>query len=118
MDGEIIMLNKKQSNHDTLSEIHQDLIEGIKNLRFIIKKVENEDSIDAFKSSYCKDCDKPCGRSNAEIYNCMMKKLDHAKKIQEQYEEMQYTKDYLEKDLDQLHKKLNECNKKMNAILK
>lgn len=101
-----------------MHEVIDDLGNWINNLQHIIHSVQNEDSIDSYESSYCENCDKPCGRSNAEIFNCMMKKMQHAQKVQSQYDSMHYTKDYLQEDLKDLKKGLEQCNDKINTLMK
>ena len=110
-------MDKKDAVEINLKEIKEDITNSLDHLREIIKSVKNEDSIDSYESSYCKDCDKQCGRSNAEIYSCMIDKLDQAQQVQQQYDTMQYTKDSLIYDLEKIEKTLTECNEKVATFI-
>jgi hypothetical protein len=57
-----------------LSTILKDLQHGIKDLHHIKKLVIDETEIISYEEKYCNQCKEPCGRSNAEIFNCMMTK--------------------------------------------
>jgi len=110
-------MDKKDTLEVNLKEIKDNITVSIHHLREIIKSVKNEDSIDSYESSYCTDCDNECGRSNAEIYNCMIEKLSQAQQVQEQYDNMQYTKDFLISDLEKIEKTLIDCDKKVTSFI-
>lgn len=101
-----------------ISSIKKDIIQTSEHLQRINQAVINEPEIISYEKSNCKQCKEPCGRSNAEIFKCMM-----AKRNQNQTEGItQYTKDYLERDLKdliiELDKKQQDLQKIMENIQK
>lgn len=96
-----------------LQEIIADIDKAIGDLEQILGHITKEDSIDPYESTFCKTCEKPCGRSNAEIYNCMMHKLEQTKNVQERYNKSEYAKEYLEKDLEST---INDLQKRNNDL--
>jgi len=108
---------EKKAIKVNLKEIKEDIQKSLHDLHHIIQFVQNEDSINSYESSYCKECDQDCGRSNAEIYNCMVDKLKHFQQVQQHYDRLQYTKDFLITDLEDIEKLLTICNKKVDAFI-
>ena len=107
-----------KEDQDTLEKkiqfIQRDLSIGLEKLQKIINIIQNKDSIDSHEENQCKNCDKNCGRTNAEIYTCIIDKIQQ-KKIEDHYESQHYTKEILEQDLINLKKTLDNC---YNTILK
>ena len=108
-----------KEDQDTIEKmiqyIQKDLSIGLEKLQKIINIIQNKDSIDSHEKNQCKNCDKNCGRTNAEIYTCIMDKIQQTKKIEDQYERQQYTKEILEQDLINLKITLDNC---YNTMLK
>jgi hypothetical protein len=84
---------------EELKKIIDDINNAISDLQQILDLVYSEKEITSYDSSYCKDCNESCGRSNAEVYNCMMKKIQKTNQIQQRYNDIEYSKEYLQSDL-------------------
>lgn len=99
-----------------LSTILKDIQQGINDLNRITDLVSNEKQISSYEQTYCKQCKEPCGRSNAEIYKCMMarKQLNNESRPEEI---QQYTKEYLEKDLKEIVMDLEKKEKHLKQIM-
>jgi hypothetical protein len=96
-----------------LTAILKDLRQGIIDLHRIRTLVIDETKIISFEDTYCKNCKEPCGRSNAEIYNCLMAKMKKNKT--KRYDTIQqYTKEYLEQDLEKI---IHDMKEKENHLL-
>jgi type II secretory ATPase GspE/PulE/Tfp pilus assembly ATPase PilB-like protein len=102
--------------HD-LQKTVDDLKEAITDLEEILSIVTNQDSIESFEGAYCEDCHEQCGRSNAEIFNCMRNKISLTKAIEERYQEKEYAKEYLEEDLEKIIEDLKEKHEEFKKIL-
>jgi DNA repair exonuclease SbcCD ATPase subunit len=87
---------------EELKKIIDDINNAISDLQQILDLVYSEKEITSYDSSYCKDCKEPCGRSNAEVYNCMMKKIQKTNQIQQKYNNIEYSKEYLQSDLKKI----------------
>ena len=61
-----------------------DFEEVIRVLKQMLTIVSSKESIESIKGEYCEDCNEPCGRSNAEIYNCMMNRISKSKTSKDQ----------------------------------
>lgn len=99
-----------------ISTILKDIQQGIKDLNQIAELVSNEKQIKSYDQTYCKQCKEPCGRSNAEIYKCMMarKRVKEHNKLEDI---QQYTKEYLEKDLKEIISDLEKKEKHLKQIM-
>ena len=96
--------------------IRKDIQQNIEEITRIKDLVLDENEIVSYEGAYCKNCKEPCGRSNAEIYNCMMEKIN--KKNEKQLEpNTQYTKENLEQDLKSLITDLQEKEKVVKRIM-
>jgi len=104
---------EQQGHTKDLEKIIHDIDKTISDLEQILKRITQEESIYSYKSIFCTTCDKPCGRSNAEIYNCMIHRLEKTKDAQDRYNEVEYAKEYLEKDLESI---INDLRKKNNNL--
>lgn len=96
-----------------ISSIKMDITKAIEDLHHINHLVSNETEIISYEETFCKQCKEPCGRSNAEIFNCMMAKLNQ----KQNHEIKKYTKEYLEHDLKELIKDLEEKEKHLQKIV-
>jgi len=99
-----------QKNMHHLEDDIKDLDEQ---LTLILDLIKAEESIQPYKSTYCTNCDKSCGRTNAEIYNCIMERVNQTG---DDAEKKQYTKDFLEKDLQHLIDIIKTCKKNLETI--
>lgn len=97
----------------TLQNLEENINDLDDQLSLIISLIQKEESIQPFESTYCTNCDKSCGRTNAEIYNCIM---DRIKQTGDETEQQQYTKDFLEKDLQHLIEIIESCKKDLETI--
>ena len=97
-----------------ISAITNDITKAIEDLNHINQLVKKETEISSYEEKFCKQCKEPCGRSNAEIFNCMMTKIN---KNQTNNEINHYTKEYLEHDLQALIKKLAEKQARLQKIM-
>jgi hypothetical protein len=114
----ILRVNKRNKDiHQVLQTTIDNLDEVINDLEQILTLVSFQDSIEPFEGTYCKDCHEPCGRSNAEIYNCMIKKISLKEHKLGRSDEKDYTKEHLEKDLEQIIEDLKKKYIKFKKIL-
>jgi CRISPR/Cas system-associated endonuclease Cas1 len=104
---------EQQSHTKDLENIIDDIDKTISDLEQILKLIAQKESIDSYKSIFCTTCDKPCGRSNAEIYNCMIHRLEQTKDVKDRYNDVEYAKEYLEKDLKSIVNDLRKKNKNL-----
>jgi hypothetical protein len=111
------MNNDRKYKCLTLNNIKQDLSRILKQIEFIIKAIHKLKAIDSYKSSACEDCDKNCGRTNAEILKCLMKKSNHIKHDQNRYDAQNYTKEILESDLKNMETTIQICYSKLNEVI-
>ena len=95
----------------------EDLKEAISDLEEILSIVSAQDTIESFEGAYCEDCHESCGRSNAEIFNCMRNKISLTRAIEERYQDQEYAKEYLEKDLEKIISDLKEKYDEFKKIL-
>jgi hypothetical protein len=98
---------------EDISSIKQEITKSIENLNRIFQLIKYETEIISYEETYCKHCKEPCGRSNAEIFNCMMAKFDQKQTGRIK----QYTKEYLEHDLQLLINQLEEKEKQLKVVL-
>ena len=101
---------KKNIHH-----LEKDIRDIDKQLTLILNLIQAEESIQPYESTYCTNCDKSCGRTNAEIYNCIMERMNQTG---DDTDKKQYTKDFLEKDLQHLIDIIKTCKKNLEAIKK
>lgn len=94
-----------------ITTILSNLKNDLKDIYTIKKRIFEEDEIRSFKEGFCKQCKEPCGRSNAEIYRCMMKKMKKENTPQ------QYTKEQLEHDIQELIQHLEKNEKQLTYIM-
>jgi hypothetical protein len=95
-----------------ISTIFDGIKQGIDDLHRMTNLVLKESKIISFEQTFCKQCKEPCGRSNAEIFNCMMT----GKKIKGKNMQ-QYTKEHLEEDLKKITINLEEKEKHLRKIM-
>lgn len=95
-----------------ISTFFEDINQEIDELHRITTLVTKESRIISFEQTFCKQCKEPCGRSNAEIFKCMM-----AKKEMKENNNQQYTKEYLEEDLKKITIKLEENKEHLRKIM-
>lgn len=96
-----------------ISSIKKEIKQASEHLHRINQSVINEPEIISYEKTHCNQCKEPCGRSNAEIFNCMMAKLN-----QNQTEGItQYTKENLELDLQDLIKELDKKQQNLQKIM-
>lgn len=98
------------------NEITQDIKQAILDLEKILLITSNQQKIDSFEETYCKNCKQPCGRSNAEILNCVMNKRDIKTNIDERPKDKRYAKEYLEEDLKKIIQDLKKKYDEMKSI--
>lgn len=99
-----------------ISTISDNIKQDINQLKDIINLINIQKEITSYEQEHCKQCNEPCGRSNAEIFNCMMNKKnlkngnipEHIKR---------YPKEYLERDLKEITADLEENKKRLTEIM-
>jgi len=94
-----------------MTTILSNLKDDLKGIYRIKKRIFEEDEIRSFEQDFCKECKEPCGRSNAEIYRCLMKKMKKEKNPQH------YTKEQLEHDIEELIQHLEKNEKMLTSIM-
>ena len=98
-----------------IRHLEKDIMEIDEQLSLVLTLIQAEESIQPYENTYCTNCDKICGRTNAEIYNCIM---DRMKQTGENKEKQKYTKNLLEKDLQYLLDIIETCKKNLETIKK
>jgi hypothetical protein len=101
-----------------LQSVQEDIFNGLKQLDIIIKLIQKEESIDSFEENYCTNCDRSCGRTNVEIYNCIMDKKKQHNTNENLNSKHSYSKETLEKDLHVLKKSLEICQLNISKAIK
>jgi hypothetical protein len=102
-------------NKELLSEIStilSDIEETIQDIDSIQRQVHNETKIISYEETFCNSCEEPCGRSNAEIFNCMKTKIN-----EDSTENKQYSKEYLEQDLQKTREDLQKRKQHLTKIM-
>lgn len=108
-------MKESYSNKKFLSDITTmlaDIKQSIEDLESIQKRVHNETKIISYEETFCRNCKEPCGRSNAEIFNCMMGKTG-----KEPSKSKQYSKEYLENDLQRTIENLKKRKQHLTKIM-
>ncbi len=85
----------------TVYELSVGLTQVIDRLEKMVVNISDQGTIDSFEKGYCMTCKQPCGRSNAEILNCIIEK----RKLKENFMQTiddQYMKEHLEQDLKKI----------------
>lgn len=100
------------------NEISQDIKQAILDLEKILLITSNQQRIDSFEETYCTNCKQPCGRSNAEILNCVMNKRKMKTNIHSRSKEHTYTKEFLEHDLKQIIQDLKKKYEEIKVLSK
>lgn len=100
------MINDRADIQKIIDKTSADLKQIITDLEEIISLISNQERIDSFENRFCKNCNEPCGRSNAEILNCVIEKQKLTKKRNQEDKNKTYMKEYLEKDLNKMLKDL------------
>ena len=95
-----------------MTTILADIKQSITDLDSIQKRVHNETKITSYEETFCRNCKEPCGRSNAEIFNCMMTKMN-----KEPVQSEQYLKEYLEHDLQKTVQDLKKRKQHLTKIM-
>lgn len=92
----------KEKIHLIIVDLRNDIKQAIIDLEEILSLISDQQRIDSFNETFCKNCKQPCGRSNAEILNCVIKKRHIQTDMDERSYDKPYTKEYLEQDLKKI----------------